>query len=237
MCTGCQIISLPQVRTVMDATSSILAVIAIHSHRLRDLRLNAGIDIFECLSGSMESHQLSNLDLTANTYLDPRPTPVAAMLSLFERSGCFLKVLTLDSDGIPPPAKGLEDLLQTMLSLERLCLVFSLRWWNEDTALLDDILIRIFHTMPGNGAVSPKGATQKPFLPHLQVMDCRSYNNEPVALFSWDRIPQHYRQGKRRSLTLKYAAILQTKPLSNSYSSLTKEWTCRSLMRRGVRIF
>jgi len=207
MCTGCQIISLPQVRTVMDATSSILAVIAIHSHRLRDLRLNAGIDIFECLSGSMESHQLSNLDLTANTYLDRRPTPVAAMLSLFERSGCFLKVLTLDSDGIPPPAKGLEDLLQTMLSLERLCLVFSLRWWNEDTALLDDILIRIFHTMPGNGAVSPKGATQKPFLPHLQVMDCRSYNNEPVALFSWDRIPQHYRQGKRRSLTLKSAAL------------------------------
>ena len=65
----------------------------------------------------MESHQLSSLDLTANAYLDYRPITVAAMLSLFERSGCFLKVLTLDS---PPPAKGLKDLLQATLSLERL---------------------------------------------------------------------------------------------------------------------
>lgn len=98
--------SLSQVRAVMDATVArfILDVIAIHSYRLRDLRLNAGIGIFECLSGSMESHQLSNLDLTANAYLDRRPTPVAAMLSLFERSGRFLKVLTLESGGIPPPA-------------------------------------------------------------------------------------------------------------------------------------
>jgi hypothetical protein len=199
--------SLFQVSAVMDATRFILAVISIHSYRLRILRLNAGIDIFECLSGSMESHQLSNLDLTVHAYLDRRPTPVAAMLSLFERSGCFLKVLTLDLDGIPPPAKGLEDLLQVMLSLEQLCLVFNLKWWDEDTASLDDIFTRIFHTIPGNGAVSPEGATPKPFLPHLQVMDCRSYNNEPGALFSWDRIPQHYRQGHRRSLTLKSAAF------------------------------
>lgn len=94
-----------------------------------------------------------------------------------------------------------------MFSLERLCLVFNLKWWDEDTILLDDVLTCIFHKMPGNGAVSPEGATPKPFLPHLQVMDCRSYNNQLGSLFSWDRIPQHYRQGHRRSLTLKSTAL------------------------------
>ena len=84
-----------------------------------------------------------------------------------------------------------------MFSLERLCLVFNMKWWDEDTILLDDILTCIFHKMPGNGAVSPEGATPKPFLPHLQVMDYRSYNNQLGSLFFWDRIPQHYRQGHR----------------------------------------
>jgi hypothetical protein len=38
-------------------------------------------------------------------------------------------------------------------------------------------------------------------------MDCRPYNNKLVVLFSWHRMPQHYRQGHRRFLTLKSAVF------------------------------
>ncbi|KIM37339.1 hypothetical protein M413DRAFT_13480 [Hebeloma cylindrosporum] len=151
----------------------------------------------------MESNQLLHLDIRTDPYWDiPQAIPVTTMLSLFERSGCCLQVLSLV--GIAPPADDLSNLLQAMPSLERLSLFFKMRWM--DAAFMDDIFNRIFRTIPGGDVVSLEGATPKPFLPNLQILDCRAQNHQLVTPFSWDRIPQHYRQGHRRSLTLKSSA-------------------------------
>ncbi|KIM37338.1 hypothetical protein M413DRAFT_423561 [Hebeloma cylindrosporum] len=134
-------------------------------------------------------------------HMGSQPIPVAAMLSLLERSRCCLEALTLY--GIPPPAEALSDLLQEIPSIERLCLSFDLKWI-QDTVLMDNILTRIFHKIPISSA---DAATPKSFLPHLQIIDCQSYNDEHIPLFSWKPIPEHYREGRRRSLRLKSAAF------------------------------
>jgi hypothetical protein len=120
----------------------------------------------------------------------------ASMISLLDRSNCFLKVLKLDG-GLP---KDLCALLQATPSLESLCLTSF--WKCEDTAIVDDIFIRMSRLTPVS---SVEGATSGSFLPHLQFVDCviLSDTNSP---FNWGLIPKLYYQGNRRSLSLKSRA-------------------------------
>jgi len=128
------------------------------------------------------------------------PLPVAAMLSLLQRSGCCLKRLNLQNILAPPD--NLSDLFQAMPSLERLQLSFrSVR--NAD-GVMDDILARIFNSPSSNSTIPSEDAGREYFLPYLQFMGC--FTSCGTALFSWIHIPQLYRQGHRRSLTLKSAA-------------------------------
>lgn len=130
-------VSLSKVRAVDGATDSVVKIITIYSDWLCNLCLNAGTDIFECLSGPIESNQLFSLNLTANAYLNRYVSiPMTAMLSLFEHTGCYLKVLNVDSEGIPPTAECLNDLLQATPSLEWLSSVFNLKWCDKDTTLM-----------------------------------------------------------------------------------------------------
>jgi len=69
---------------------------------------------------------------------------------------------------------------------------------------MDGILTRIFHSVPGGGNISEEDTT--PLLPHLQFIQCTVASPPDRVLFSWDRIPQLYRQGHKRSLVLKSAA-------------------------------
>jgi hypothetical protein len=117
---------------------------------------------------------------------DSDPSLVTTMVSLLKRSGCCLKVLdfTGASDDLP-------ILLQAIPSLERLQLKYQL------SDVLHDIFDRIFRS-PVDGSIIPLGDTgREPFLPRLQFM-------EYETPFSWDRVPQLYRQGDRHSLTLKF---------------------------------
>ena len=128
------------------------------------------------------------------------PLPVAAMVSLLQRSGCCLKRLNLQ--GIPAPPDDLSNLFQAMPSLERLQLEFkSVK--NAD-GVMDDILARIFNSPSGNSTISLEEASRESFLPRLRVMKCTTSCRR--APFSWNHIPRLYRQGHRRSLTLKSAA-------------------------------
>jgi hypothetical protein len=69
---------------------------------------------------------------------------------------------------------------------------------------MDDILARIFNSPPGNSTIPSEDASRESFLPRLQFMECTTSCG--TAPFSWNHIPQLYRQGHRRSLTLKSAA-------------------------------
>lgn len=123
--------------------------------------------------------------------------PVTAMLSLLERSGCYLKVLNLE--GAPLPSQDLDTLLQALNSLESLRLSF--KWGFLDTTIMDDILTRIFCSPPCS-SLSVEGAIPEYLLPRLQFMEIM-----PFAPYLWDRVPQLYRQGQRWSLKLKSAAL------------------------------
>ena len=114
-----------------------------------------------------------------------------AMISLIDRSNCILKVL--DLGGWLP--LGLHALLRATPSLEHLILRF--RWRSEDAASMDDILTCM---TPGGGA------TSELFLPHLLYFEYGGDTSDTASLFTWDRIPQLYYQGHRRSLTLKARA-------------------------------
>ena len=119
-------------------------------------------------------------------HADGDPSPITTMASLLTRSGCCLKMLDLYLSA-PSDRDNLPILLQAIPSLECLQLKFRPN---------DDIFDRIFR-LPADGSIIPLAdASRKTFLPCLQFMGC----TEP---FSWDRVPQLYRQGHRRSLTLK----------------------------------
>jgi hypothetical protein len=125
--------------------------------------------------------------------------PLGAMLSFLKRSRCPLKVLNLNAD--PRRSADFRCLLEILPSLESLRLSFSKAF--DSATLMDDILIRIFRSASGSSDTSVDALLES-FLPNLQFMECRTGSTH--APFSWDRIPQLYFQGHRRSLTLKCAA-------------------------------
>ena len=116
--------------------------------------------------------------------------PVNAMVSLIKRSGCCLKIMNLEN--ISSRSQNLPTLFEAMPSLERLQIEFRTRNVND---VMDDILVRIFRSPPDKSAI-PADASHHMLLPRLQFMECKTP-------FSWDRIPQLYRQGHRHSLMLK----------------------------------
>ena len=123
--------------------------------------------------------------------------PTATMLSLLERSGCFLNVLNLEN--VPLPSQDLDTLLQALPSLEILRLCF--KWGFLDISIMNDIITRIFCATPG-GNLSVEVAKPDYLLPCLQFIEIM-----PFAPYLWDRLPQLYRQGQRKSLKLKSAAF------------------------------
>ena len=122
--------------------------------------------------------------------------PVEATVSFVKRSMCCLKILILES---LDDELDLNTLLQAIPSLERIHLSFETEI--DVSAMMDDILARIFRQVPASGSILVEGHTAESFLPHLQFMECSTVWRDPI--FSWDRIPQLYRQGHRRSLVLK----------------------------------
>jgi len=127
--------------------------------------------------------------------------PVAAIISFLERSGCPLKVLNLET--APPPRDlDLISLFQALHSLEYLCLRF--RDGVNPAIVMDDILTRIFCSVPRSSDIRVDAPFDS-FLPNLRSMEYyRSWEGPPL---SWDRIPELYHQGHRRSLTLKCSAF------------------------------
>ena len=125
-------------------------------------------------------------------FQDSRRLPVDAMVSLIKRSGCCLKILNLQY--ISVRSENLPSLFQAMPSLERLKIQFRSSSQNAND-VMDDILLRIFLSPPDKSTI-PADASRETFLPCLQFMKCKTQ-------LSWDRVPQLYRQGHRRSLTLK----------------------------------
>ena len=69
---------------------------------------------------------------------------------------------------------------------------------------MDDILTCIFCLAPGGSDILADD-TLESFLPQLQFIECLMHS--AAAPFSWDRIPQLYRQGHRRSLALRSDAF------------------------------
>ena len=122
--------------------------------------------------------------------------PVAAMVSFFKRSSCCLKVLHLTT--FSHHSKDLNTLLQAIPTLERIHLSSDILGLNK---LMDDVLARLFRPAPASGIILVEGHTPESFLPRLQFMECNTVERD--APFSWDRLPQLYRQGHRRSLVLK----------------------------------
>ena len=129
------------------------------------------------------------------------PLPVTAMLSLLQRSGCCLKILNLEN--INAPSQYLSNLFQAMPSLERLQLHFCLVDKHAD-GVMNNVLAQIFYSPPGDNTLPSEDASHKSFLPCLQFMEFTT--SSVRAPFFWNHIPQLYRQGHRRSLTLKSAA-------------------------------
>jgi len=129
------------------------------------------------------------------------PLPMITALSFLDRSRCCLKALNVYVEqGIFYPTEDLNILLQAIPSLERLQLSFHA----SDEDVMDDILTQIFCSTPGRPNISGADKTPESFLPNLQFLECSTSSND--IPFSWNRIPQLYRQGHRRSLVLKSAA-------------------------------
>ncbi|KIM37351.1 hypothetical protein M413DRAFT_277990 [Hebeloma cylindrosporum] len=125
---------------------------------------------------------------------DPYVT-TRAMQSLLRRSNCSLKFLTITS--LLGDYEVLRALLQAIPSLEHLELSFNVF---GICAAVDHLLTHIFHPAPSNRSdISfEEGPTPESFLPRLQ---CLHFSRDP---FPWDRIPQLYRHGHRKSLALKF---------------------------------
>ena len=121
--------------------------------------------------------------------------PVTAMVSLVERSSCCLKILNLND--ISAGQNDLPILFQAMPSLEHLQMHFRSSTRDRNDAM-DDILVRIFRSPPDK-STTPADAARETFLPRLQFMEYIAISTP----FPWDQVPQLYRQGHRRSLTLK----------------------------------
>jgi hypothetical protein len=155
-----------------------------HRHsRLRSLVLST-----PHLENFLDAINLPTLEeWTQNT----RYLPVVAMLSFLTRSGCRIKSLNLTNNA--PPSGYLETLLQEIPSLERIQLSYLTPSYSK-RGILDDILTRIFHSVP-------EDRTPGSFLPRLQFIECKMEGF--VAPFSWSSIPKLYRHGHRRSLKLK----------------------------------
>jgi hypothetical protein len=150
-------------------------------------------------TGFLEAINIPSLEeWTYNT--QGNPLPVTVMVSLLNRSGGCLKILNLKKVSVPPD--DLSILFEAMPSLERLQLHF-MSVENAD-GIMDDILARIFNSPSGNSTISSEDASHEFFLSRLQFMECTTFCG--TAPFSWNHIPQLYRQGHRCSLTLKSAA-------------------------------
>jgi hypothetical protein len=125
------------------------------------------------------------------------PLSVISMVSLLQRSGCNLKILNLVC--VPLTTTNFRLLLQAIPSLEYLELYISQD--RSHKGEMDDIFTRIFRSSFVTSAIPPEETTRESFLPRLQFLYCAG-DNPKLAPFSWDRIPQLYYQGHRRSLTL-----------------------------------
>jgi hypothetical protein len=176
-----------------DATDDFGTTILPH---LRSLDISSGgPNFFDAINVPL----LEEWILSTNSWDDR--LPVTAMVSLLQRSACCLKILNLQK--INAPSQHLSGLFQAMPSLERLQLHFlSINKHSE--GIMNNILAQIFNSPPGDNTLPSEDASRKSFLPRLQFMECRASSMR--ALFSWNRIPQLYRQGHRRSLTLKSTA-------------------------------
>lgn len=151
--------------------------------RLRSLRLSTNCDI----EGILGVVNLPSLEEWTHN-IRSGPLPVAAMLSLFKRSGCHLKVLHFTNFRID--SKGLNTLLQAIPSLERIRLSFDRS--PRVRTVMDGILARIFCPPPGGSDISGEDSAPNSFLPRLQFMECTTIS-EAYAPFSWHRIPSLYR--------------------------------------------
>jgi hypothetical protein len=160
--------------------------------RLRSLNSAHDVDDF------LGVINVPSLEEWTHDMLNEKQHDCVAMISLLDRSNCSLKVLNLDEGSNFP--KDLYALLQATPSLERLFLAFQ--WKFEDIAIVDDIFTRLSRTNPNSDVSSVEGATSELFLPRLRSLDFES-DNATISPFTWDRIPQLYHQGHRRSLTLK----------------------------------
>ena len=157
--------------------------------QLRSITLTGDVEDF------LEAIALPSLEEWSQS-IEDEYLPVAAMVSLFKRSGCHLKVLDLAH--FPDDSEALNGLLQAMPSLEHIELTFDWRVTSTST-IMDDVLARIFHPAPDSSNISVEEPTHQSFLPCLQYIRCKA--TQLVDPFSWERIPQLYR-GHRRSLVV-----------------------------------
>ena len=153
-----------------------------------------------CITNFLEVITLPRLEILSQNMSNTKHLHVEATLSFLNRSGCSLKVLNLEA--ISPQSTGLRSLLQGLPSLEWLQFLF--KWGFQNTTVMDEILTHIFHPVAGGSDILVN-ATREPFLPRLQFIECLTESS--AAPFSWDRIPQLYRQGHRWSLALRSAAF------------------------------
>jgi len=153
------------------------------------------------ITNFLDAITLPRLEILSQDMSNTKHLPMEAMLSFLNRSGCSLKVLKLEA--ISPQSTGLRSLLQRLPSLEWLQLLF--KWGFQNTTVMDEILTHIFDPAAGDSDVLVPDVTREPFLPRLQFLECLTESG--VAPFSWDRIPQLYRQGHRWSLALRSAAF------------------------------
>jgi len=129
------------------------------------------------------------------------PLSATILVSLFERSSCSLKFLTLND--VPLTSTNFRLLLQAVPSLEYLWLDISQD--QSHNGEMDDIFSRIFCSPSVTSATPQEEITQELFLPHLQLIYCAG--DDPLfAPFSWDLIPYLYRLGHRHSLTFQSIA-------------------------------
>jgi len=176
----------------LDDTTVNFDTITLHP-QLRSLNfLSQGTKFLEAINVPSLEEWIHNVD--------GGPLPVTAMVSLLKRSGCCLKILNLQH--ISAPFDDLPILFQAVPSLEHLRIHFCSD--HHSDRVMDDILARIFNSPTDNSAIPSETARRESFLPRLQFMEYVSISR--YAPFSWDYIPQLYRQGHRRSLALKSAA-------------------------------
>ncbi|KIM37633.1 hypothetical protein M413DRAFT_30820 [Hebeloma cylindrosporum] len=158
--------------------------------RLRSLRVSTGCDI----EGFLEAINLPSVEDWAHRSMHNERLPVAAMLSVFQRSGCVLKVLCLSN---LLHSEGLNTLLQAIPSLEYFTLSFRETRVNT---MMDTIFARIFCPARSDSSTLDD-PTHEPFLPRLKFMEFDADSHH--APFSWDKLPQLFRQGHQRPLVIR----------------------------------